>query len=126
MLNQKKIEIFLTKIRKSLAKQFLEIAFSDYGGWLRRNYGPMESRNESMESFSTFSINFCTLSFVVSLRSIRDSHLQTSSLLSVSEVFCVASIKKKHATTKVTCLCLIAPKGKCFKNIISLSTCELY
>ena len=26
MLNQKKIEIFLTKIRKSLAKQFLEIA----------------------------------------------------------------------------------------------------
>ena len=25
MLNQKKIEIFLTKIRKSLAKQFLEI-----------------------------------------------------------------------------------------------------
>ena len=27
MLNQKKIEIFLTKIRKSLAKQFLEIAF---------------------------------------------------------------------------------------------------
>ena len=28
MLNQKKIEIFLTKIRKSLAKQFLEIAYS--------------------------------------------------------------------------------------------------
>ena len=28
MLNQKKIEIFLTKIRKSLAKQFLEIAFN--------------------------------------------------------------------------------------------------
>ena len=28
MLNQKKIEIFLTKIRKSLAKQFLEIAIT--------------------------------------------------------------------------------------------------
>ena len=28
MLNQKKIEIFLTKIRKSLAKQFLEIALN--------------------------------------------------------------------------------------------------
>jgi hypothetical protein len=27
MLNQKKVEIFLVKIRKSLAKQFLEIAF---------------------------------------------------------------------------------------------------
>ena len=44
MLNQKKIEIFLTKIRKSLAKQFLEIAFSDYGGWLRRNYEPTDLR----------------------------------------------------------------------------------
>ena len=29
MLNQKKIEIVLTKIRKSLAKQFLEIALND-------------------------------------------------------------------------------------------------
>ena len=28
MLNQKKVEIFLVKIRKSLAKQFLEIALS--------------------------------------------------------------------------------------------------
>ena len=28
MLNQKKVEIFLVKIRKSLAKQFLEIAYS--------------------------------------------------------------------------------------------------
>jgi len=27
MLNQKKVEIFLVKIRKSLAKQFLEIAY---------------------------------------------------------------------------------------------------
>ena len=27
MLNQKKVEIFLAKFRKSLAKQFLEIAF---------------------------------------------------------------------------------------------------
>ena len=26
MLNQKKVEIFLVKIRKSLAKQFLEVA----------------------------------------------------------------------------------------------------
>jgi hypothetical protein len=31
MLNQKKIEIFLTKIRKSLAKQFLEVAFIETG-----------------------------------------------------------------------------------------------
>ena len=30
MLNQKKVEIFLVKIRKSLAKQFLEIALMYY------------------------------------------------------------------------------------------------
>ena len=30
MLNQNKIEIFLTKIRKSLAKQFLEITYKRY------------------------------------------------------------------------------------------------
>ena len=29
MLNQKKLEIFLVKIRKSLAKQFLEVAFNN-------------------------------------------------------------------------------------------------
>jgi hypothetical protein len=29
MLNQKKVEIFLVKIRKSLAKQFLEIALKE-------------------------------------------------------------------------------------------------
>ncbi len=29
MLNQKKVEIFSRKFRKSLAKQFLEIAFTD-------------------------------------------------------------------------------------------------
>ena len=28
MLNQKKLEIFLVKIRKSLAKQFLEVAYT--------------------------------------------------------------------------------------------------
>ena len=32
MLNQKKVEIFLVKFRKSLAKQFLEVAYSDLGG----------------------------------------------------------------------------------------------
>ena len=31
MLNQKKVEIFLVKIRKSLAKQFLEVAISNLG-----------------------------------------------------------------------------------------------
>jgi len=30
MLNQKKVEIFLAKFRKSLAKQFLEIAFRHF------------------------------------------------------------------------------------------------
>ena len=30
MLNQKKLEIFLVKIRKSLAKQFLEVALIKY------------------------------------------------------------------------------------------------
>ena len=30
MLNQKKVEIFLVKIRKSLAKQFLEIATRNF------------------------------------------------------------------------------------------------
>ena len=34
MLNQKKAEIFLTKIHKSLAKQFLEIAFTSF--WATR------------------------------------------------------------------------------------------
>ena len=32
MLNQKKLEIFLIKIRKSLAKQFLEVALRFVGG----------------------------------------------------------------------------------------------
>ena len=31
MMGQKKLEIFLVKIRKSLAKQFLEIAISNLG-----------------------------------------------------------------------------------------------
>ena len=30
MMGQKKLEIFLVKIRKSLAKQFLEVAFNTY------------------------------------------------------------------------------------------------
>ena len=30
MLNQKKVEIFLVKIRKSLAKQFLEVAYNSF------------------------------------------------------------------------------------------------
>ena len=30
MLNPKKVEIFIAKFRKSLAKQFLEIAFINY------------------------------------------------------------------------------------------------
>jgi len=30
MLNQKKVEIFLAKFRKSLAKQFLEIAYKQF------------------------------------------------------------------------------------------------
>ena len=32
MLNQKKVEIFLVKIRKSLAKQFLEVALTIFCG----------------------------------------------------------------------------------------------
>ena len=35
MLNQKKIEIFLTKIRKSLAKQFLEVAYTNFNCYIR-------------------------------------------------------------------------------------------
>ena len=35
MLNQKKVEIFLTKIRKSLAKQFLEVTTNK----IQNNYG---------------------------------------------------------------------------------------
>ena len=34
MLNQKKVEIFLAKFHKSLAKQFLEIAYSVYPLWV--------------------------------------------------------------------------------------------
>jgi hypothetical protein len=39
MLNQKKVEIFLAKFHKSLAKQFLEVAI------ICRNVGPIHSYN---------------------------------------------------------------------------------
>ena len=38
MLNQKKLEIFLVKIRKSLAKQFLEVAYKKHEN--RKYYAP--------------------------------------------------------------------------------------
>ena len=34
MLNQKKVEIFSRKFRKSLAKQFLEVAYNEWDGYI--------------------------------------------------------------------------------------------
>ncbi len=44
MLNQKKLEIFLVKIRKSLAKQFLEIAITQNS---KRKHQKVKGKNTS-------------------------------------------------------------------------------
>ena len=45
MLNQKKLEIFLVKIRKSLAKQFLEVAWINFIITISKNLHYIDRQN---------------------------------------------------------------------------------